>query len=375
MRIAVDARLLGTRDTGSAVYTRALLQAVARLSDPYECVLICGPGTGSGWQLDHRFTWLEAPEAALMDERWEQLDLPALIAEAGPDVYLSLTGVLPAVKTCAQVTVIHDTGVEDEPGFYATSLWHYLKRWLRAAALQADRVVTVSRFSNSGIERAYGVSSERIDVVSPAAEEIFQPVPDDGDRRRLLSRYGLEEPYVITVAASEPNKNLPAVLEAYRLAGGRTGTGCSLALAGGAGDAASALHQAIRRLGLEGDVQLLGYVPRDHLPVLYGGAACFLWASLYEGFGLPPLEAMACGTPVVSSDRAAMPEVLGEAAMLVDPTDPRAMSDALRAVLSDQPLRERLRAAGLERARCFSWETAAREMLVSLGRATATSGA
>jgi glycosyltransferase involved in cell wall biosynthesis len=303
-----------------------------------------------------------------MDERWEQLELPALIAEVRPDVYLSLTGVLPAVKTCAQVTVIHDAGVEEEPGFYPTSLWRYLTRWLRAAALQADRVVTVSQFARSGIERAYGIPAERTEVIPPAAEGMFQPVPDDDERRRLLSRYRMVEPYLITVAAAEPNKNLPAVLEAYRLAGGKRGTGHRLALAGGTGGAAPALQQTVRRLGLEDEVWLLGYVTRDHLPSLYSGATCFLWASLYEGFGLPPLEAMACGTPVISSERAAMPEVLGEAAMLVDPTDPRAMGDALGAVLSDRSLRERMREAGLERARSFSWHDSAARMLACLAR-------
>ncbi len=306
-----------------------------------------------------------------MNERWEQLDLPALAAEARAEVYLSLTGLLPAVQTCPQVTLIHDVGVEDEPGFYPTPLWEYLRKWLRAAAAQADRVVTVSQFAKVGIERAYDVDAERIDVVAPAAEHRFQPVPDGQERRLVLLHYGLDGPYVITVAAAQPNKNLTAVLEAFCSAGGTARTGHRLALVGGAGGAASAVQRAVRQLGLEEAVRFLGYVPRDHLPMLYSGASCFLWGSLYEGFGLAPLEAMACGTPVVSSNRTAMPEVLGDAALLVDPADADAMSCALTSVLSDQSLRNQLREAGIARARCFSWQRAAEQMVACLERAAA----
>jgi len=368
MRIAIDARLVSARDIGSSVYCRSLLRALAAGSDGHEYALICMPLGDGRTQLGPRFHWVESPGARLMEEEWEQLALPALLQELRPDVYLSLTGVLPAVKACPQATIIHDAGVEEEPGFYATPLFRYLSKWLRAAAGQADLVITVSRHAAAGIQRAYGVPRERMIVASPAADDIFWPIPGDDERNEVLDSYGIDGPFLIAVAAMEPSKNLSAVLDAYRLAGGRAGTGHSLVLVGGAGNAEALLLRQIGRLGLADEVVLTGHVPREHLPALHSAATCFLWASLYEGFGLPPLEAMACGTPVVSSNRASMPEVLGDAAILVDPAQPAAMAAGLKLVLGSDQVRQRLRRAGLQQAAGYSWHQTAQTILAGMER-------
>ena len=367
MRIVVDARPADVQDIGSSVYCRSLLRALSARPHGHRYDLLHGPSRGAG-SLGPGFHWVEVPGARLMDEGWEQLALPALLQEMKPDVYLSLTGVLPAVKTCPQVTIIHDAGVEDEPGFYESRLYGYLSRWLRAAAEQADLILTVSQHARARLQRAYGVALERIVVAPPAPDEIFWPQPESDERTEVLDAYSIESPYLVTVASLQPSKNVGAVLEAYRLAGGRAETGHRLVLVGAPGNAESGLRRQIDRLGLAGDVLLTGHVPRDHLPALYSAARCFLWTSLYEGFGLPPLEAMACGTPVISSNRSAMPEVLGEAALLVDPSQPDASASALRLVLSSGELHGRLRRAGLERAARFSWEQTAQQVLACLER-------
>jgi glycosyltransferase involved in cell wall biosynthesis len=367
MRIAIDARLVSARDMGSSVYCRSLLRALAARPDGDEYQLICTSSAGRGMELGAHCHWVESPGARLMDEEWEQLALPALLQELRPDAFLSLTGVLPAVKACPQATIIHDAGVEEEPGFYATPLFRYLSKWLRAAASQADLVITVSRHAAAGIQRAYGVPRERMIVASPAADDIFWPIPEE-ERNEVLDGYEVAAPYLIAVAAMEPNRNLSGVLDAYQLAGGRAGTGLPLVLVGGAGAAEPSLLRQIATLGIADDVILAGYVRREHLPALYSAATCFLWASLYEGFGLPPLEAMACGTPVVSSNRTSMPEVLGEAAILVDPLQPAAMAAALKLLLSSDQLRQRLRRAGLQRAARYSWQQTAQTVLEGLER-------
>ena len=317
---------------------------------------------------DGRFHWRELVEARLMDEAWEQLVLPGLLEDLRPDVYLGLSSVLPAVKTCPQATIIHDVGVEEEPGFYSSLLYQYLSRWLRAAVEQADLVFAVSQFTRAGVHRVYGIPLSSLQVVYPAPEELFWPRPEGEERDQVLGRYGLEGPYLLTTAALEPNKNLAAILEAYRLAGGRAALGQPLVAVGGPGGAEASLQREVERLGLGDDVVLTGYLPREHLPALYSGATCFLWASLYEGFGLPPVEAMACGAPVISSNRAAMPEVLGEAGVLVDPSQPAAMASALRLVVESQELRQRLRLAGLRQAAQFTWGETAGQILEGLAR-------
>jgi len=295
VRIAIDARLLEARDIGSAVYARAVLGALGRTPDRHEYLLICRPGARAVLGFAPQFEWVELEEARLMDERWEQLALPELLAGAEADVYFSLTSVLPAIKTSPQVTIIHDVGFEEEPGFYESSLRRYLSTWLRAAAQQADYVITVSEHSKAAISRVYGVPDDRILVAHPAPDHIFQPIQEQS-RKAVLDLYGLQEPYLLSVAVLEPNKNVKAILEGYQIAGGRAGLQRPLALVGAPGRAAPQLHRAIERLGLGEEVRILGYVPREHLPAIFSGASCFLWASLYEGFGLPPLEAMACGT-------------------------------------------------------------------------------
>ena len=359
MRIVIDARLLAARDIGSSVYCRSLLRALSRREDEHDYWLICQPGAGDSLGLDDRFRWVTLPEARLMDEPWEQLALPELLQQLSPDVYLGLSSVLPATKTCPQATIIHDAGVADEPGFYSTSLYRYLSTWLRAAAEQADLVFTVSHFSRARLQSAYGILASRVEVTCPAPDEMFWPRSEDEERDRVLRLYGLAGSYLVTVAAMEPNKNLTAILQAYRLAGARAGLGQPLVLAGSPGSAEAALSRQLDQLGLREDVVRTGYVPREHLPMLYSGATCFLWASLYEGFGLPPLEAMACGTPVISSNRAAMPEVLGEAAVMVDPAQPAAMASALTLLVENEQMRQRLRLAGLRRAAEFTWQRTA----------------
>jgi glycosyltransferase involved in cell wall biosynthesis len=201
----------------------------------------------------------------------------------------------------------------------------------------------------------------------------FAPVERPEAIAALRARYGLERPYLLHVGRLDPGKNLRTLLAALaELRDG--GAPHDLVLAGPPGWKNEGFFRLLRELDLEGRVRLLGYVPDADLPALYTAADVFVFPSLYEGFGLPPLEAMACGTPVVASSRSAMPEVLGDAAVLVDPRDARALAGAVRRVLDDGPLRSGLRQAGLRRAEAYSWEAAARATVRVYGRAAEGGG-
>jgi len=179
----------------------------------------------------------------------------------------------------------------------------------------------------------------------------------------VTARHGLDTPYILAVGTLQPRKNYPVLMQAYAALRQRTGLPHKLAIVGGRGWLTEEIDATITRLGLADQVRLLGFAPDDDLPALYTGASLLAFPSLYEGFGLPALEAMACGTPVVASTAPSLPEVCGDAALLVDPADVDGLADALERVLTDQEMAAQMVARGQQRAAQFRWEDAAKDLL------------
>ena len=231
---------------------------------------------------------------------------------------------------------------------------------LAPAALRADRIVVPSQHTRNDILKLLPVEPERVVVVAGGIDPIFTPQPPASVDERL-ARVGLRPgEYLLFVGTIEPRKNLARLLEAMELAGPGIGP---LVIAGGAGWNNTDIRSALARLVRAGRARDLGYVPDALRPALYAGARAFVYPSLYEGFGLPPLEAMACGTPVLTSNVSALPEVVGDAALFVSPDDVPALAGAVRRLWEDDALRADLRTRGLARARQFSWDQTARRTL------------
>jgi glycosyltransferase involved in cell wall biosynthesis len=227
------------------------------------------------------------------------------------------------------------------------------------AARRADAVIVPSAAARQAVARAYVVPEARIHVVWHGVSPRFGPVPPAGESP-ILHRHGLRPPYVLFVGARPPRKNLERLILAVARARDRPdGTALQLAVAGPIERGDQAARSLARRLGLEEVVRWLGWVPDDELPVLYGGALCLAYPSLAEGFGLPILEAMACGTPVLTSDRSALAEVAGDAALLVDPESPDAIAEGLRRLRRDEGARQDLITRGAVRAAGFTWQATA----------------
>jgi glycosyltransferase involved in cell wall biosynthesis len=251
------------------------------------------------------------------------------------------------------VIVVHDAAVLRVPDAYSRAYraWH---RWLGLeAARRAAAVVTVSEFSRGELLELGGLDPQRLRVIAGGVDERFSPGGGAGDAQaqRAATQLKLRAPYVLTVATDDQRKNLDALVPCAAALARR---GIELVWAG------DARPQFARTQSLSG-LRALGYVPDELLVGLYRGARAFVLPSRYEGFGLTCLEAMACGVPVVASDRGALPEVCGDAALLVDPDDPAAITRAVLAIGEDPSVAARLRAAGSDRARRFSWERAASE--------------
>jgi glycosyltransferase involved in cell wall biosynthesis len=219
---------------------------------------------------------------------------------------------------------------------------------------RAIKILTVSEFSKSRLLEHFRLPEDRVVVAGNGVDDQFQPA-SEYEQQRVRADYHLPQQFALTVGTLDPRKNLQGVLAAWRVTPGLHEL--PLAVAG----CQSAVFRSAVRETIPSTVHMLGYVPDDRLPALYSAASVFIFASLYEGFGLPPLEAMACGTPTICANTSAMPEVVGEAAVLVDPTCPAGIGDAVRHLFNNDTLRARFSQAGRERAKQFDWkETAAR---------------
>jgi glycosyltransferase involved in cell wall biosynthesis len=231
----------------------------------------------------------------------------------------------------------------------ATNL--HARQVLPRVARAAKRVITISEYSRREICELLAVPPDRVLTIHPGIDQRFVPRPVD--EHWLTERFGVRPPYVLATGTLEPRKNLRSVLDAFS----QLPNDVSLVVAGGHGWHAASIERSLERFGPR--VTRTGFLSDDDLVLLYAGAACFVFPSLSEGFGLPPLEAMACGTPVVASNRTSLPEALGDAAILVDPEDVEALSDAVRRVLSDPVLADNLRERGRRQSERFTWSAAA----------------
>lgn len=287
---------------------------------------------------------------------WEQGVQPLAIRRLGLDLLHAPAFVGPLLSSCPVVLTIHDLSFLFFPqGFRPLNRW-YLLLFTRLSVRRARRIIAVSESTRQDLIRCYGLPMAQIDVVYNGVDPSFHPWPEAKVTTFRIER-GLPEQFLLFVGTLEPRKNVVRLVEAYaRLSKPRP----PLFLVGGKGWLYREIFARIESLGLQNEVQCVGYVPAEDLPGWYNAAELFVYPSLYEGFGLPVLEAMACGTPVVASRSSSLPEVVGQAGMLVDPTDVEALRAALESVLQDPSLRETMRAKGLTQAQGFSWRETAR---------------
>jgi len=313
-------------------------------------------------------TLAQAPNVTLVPVRYspvglrQHLVLRRLAHELALDVFHSPSYTLPVLMPCPVVATLHDlipcVYPQDLPDWRARAAYRAL---VRLALLRAQRVIVDAEATRQDLLRL-GAKADRVVVIPLAADSAFRPY-EQAEIAATLGRLGVTPPYALYVGINKPHKNLLGLLRAWRMLSPGVRGEHTLVWAGPQDPRYSQEQQLVRELASEMRVQCLGPVATHDLPLLYAGATCLAFPSLYEGFGLPALEAMACGTPVVCADRSALPEVVGHAALLFDPMDPWGLWAALARTLTDAGLRAEMTARGLARARCFSWERTARATL------------
>jgi glycosyltransferase involved in cell wall biosynthesis len=365
VRIGIDARKL--HDFGIGTYIRNLLRHLSRMDRETEFVLLCRPQDREALAaLGPNFR--AVPEAAGNYTVAEQLKIPIALRREGVTLFHAPHYVLPPLVRCASVVTIHDCIHLMFPQYLPGRLAHgYAKASISLAAMRSTRVLTVSESSKRDILRFVDAPAEKIDVIYNAYDERFGVEPREEDVVRVRERYQLHDEFVLYAGNVKPHKNLERLIRAFDLVRKRGLDHLKLVLIGDDISKYAALRRAVHQYQLHKYVRFLGYLPEETLAVLYRLAGVFVFPSLYEGFGLPPLEAMASGTPVVTSNVSSLPEVAGDAAVLVDPYDPQAIADGIYRVLTDEDLRVSLTRKGLARARQFSWETSVKRVRAIYG--------
>lgn len=364
MRIAIDAHSVGTGLAGNESYATNLIEALAQID-----------------QVNKYTLYVTKPEAVdRFTDRWANFQvrrtLPhspviriplTLSAELrrNPVDILHVQFTSPPFSPCKIVSTIHDLAFEHLPETFKRRSWMQLRLTVRRTAKKAAHIITVSEYSRRDIIETYGIKAERITVTPEAAPPDFGPVDDAKELQRVRQTYGIVGDYILTVGSIQPRKNIDRLIAAYHhLRVNRpTGKLPKLVLTGKCAWLYSETLRTIENYRLEESVIVTGYVPHGDLPALYSGALCFVYPSYFEGFGLPPVEAMSCGTPVIVGNRTSLPEVVGSAGILVDPFDIDSIASAIASLIDDPSLRSSLRAKGLARSAEFSWLETARQTL------------
>ena len=357
MRIAIDARKL--HDYGIGTYVRNLVRALARQDTDDTYVLLC-PNKDREFveSLGPRFEALEEP-AGNYSVR-EQISVPVDLWRARVDLFHAPHYVVSPLTLCPFVVTIHDCIHLRFPQYLPNrAAYYYARVVMSSSARRARRVLTVSRASKQDILHFLKIPADKIEVIYNALDEGLAAAPSAGEVARVQQRFQLTSPFVLYAGNIKPHKNVDRLIHAFSLLRQRGAGDTKLLVIGDEVSKYQNLRRLVHRYQLHQHVRFLGFVPDETLAVLYRLASVFVFPSLYEGFGLPPLEAMAAGVPVITSNVSSLPEVVGDAALLINPLDAGAIAEAMARVLEDPALRADLIRRGHERVKVFSWQQAA----------------
>ncbi|WP_127531051.1 glycosyltransferase family 4 protein [Paenibacillus kobensis] len=361
MRIGVDAHVLAGKFQGSRTYLLNLYQQVLEKQSNDEYLFF------GHWDSERPYGDQVEYVNFKSSSRLKRLtyETNPLLRDHNIELYHS-TYISPLRMNCDSIVTIHDILFETHPQFFTPQEVWRNKLLVRRSAKKAKQIHTVSEFSRQALIELYDVPEHKIFVVPNGVDlSRFTSGNKEAAQRNISDKYGVQD-YILTVGRIEPRKNHIALLEAYKQLRERAGIQQKLVIVGKPDFGFKSFFERMEQLQLQDDVQIIDSVDDATLPDIYRAARLFVYPSFAEGFGIPPLEAMACGVPVVSSNRTAIPEVIGESGMLVDPTNINDLSSAMERMLSDEELRAASIIRGLEQSTRWTWESAAEKFINAL---------
>ena len=364
MHIGIDAHAIGARQGGNETYIKNLIESLAEIDGENRyTVYHANARAAEEWRgrfpnfavrlLPPPTPLVRVPVALALELRFRPVDI------------LHVQYTAPPFCPAPVVVTIHDLAFEHLPETFTRRGSFQLKLTVRRTARKAVRIATVSEYSRQDLIRTYKLPPDKIVVTHNGVEPRFSPSPGSADETQSIRRrFGIDRDYILAVGSLQPRKNLVRLIRAYAELRKQYDTFThQLVIVGRKLWLADQIFEEVARQRWEQDVILTDYVDDQDLPALYRAAALFVYPSLFEGFGLPPIEAMACGTPVITSNTSSLPEVTGDAAILIDPYNDQELSQSIIRIINDRSLRAQLREKGISQARKFTWRTAAEQTL------------
>jgi len=364
LHIAIDAHSVGAGLGGNETYATNLIEALAEIDSR------------------NRYTLYVTKNDAIerFADRWPNFEvrqtlphtplvrIPVTLSvelRRRPVDILHVQYTSPPLTPCPVINTIHDLSFEHLPETFKRRSWRQMRLTIRRSAQTAAHIITDSNFSRDDILRTYKLSPDRVTATPLAASTKFKPVEDFTEIGRVRQRYGIVGDYILTVGSIQPRKNLPRLIRAFAALcrEGNIRPLPTLVIVGKRGWLYEETLDTAENSEVKERILFTDYVPESDLPALYTGATCFVYPSYFEGFGIPPLEAMRCGTPTITGDRTCFPEIIGDGGLMVDPFDETAILEGILKIFSDSKLRTELQEKGIRRANLFDWKETARQTL------------
>jgi glycosyltransferase involved in cell wall biosynthesis len=370
MKIGIDGRAAKWyRGTGIGTYTYQLISSLNDIDKINEYMLFMPESTNCDISFNRNFQIKNITEGN-KSSFWDEVNIPNILMDRDIELYhVPQNGVgLPKDKHCPFVITLHDVIPYKMPETVGETFLRIFNEDMPNIVSKCDGIITVSEFSKEDIANAFSFPKEKIFVTHLAAEDIYRPLDKKECSDFIKSRYGIDGDYILYVGGFSPRKNIIGLIEAFSKLITKYKKDIKLVIAGKQGKSYAIYKKKTQDLGIEDSVLFPGFIEVDHLPKLYNASKLLAYPSFYEGFGLPPVEAMACGTPVITSNVTSIPEVLGDSAIFINPNDVDALCNSMYEILNNEELAESLILKGLVRSSELSWNKTARNTLLAYNK-------
>lgn len=362
MRIAIDVRALTKQPTGTGYYLKNLLDEFARAEEIHTYYL-CSSRSFSYTAPENTSRFISIIQRGFPGNLWLQLQVPQLIKKHQIDLFHSPFGVISFRVNCATINTVHDLAFQFYPNLTDLKNRILLPRLVPKSLNLATAIIVDSEATKHELIYLYKIPDRKISVIHLAAGSQYHQFPKDIARKTIMDKYHFNSPFILFVGTLEPRKNISILLKAYQQLSPELRNQYKLVLVGKKGWKHQSIFDLVAELKIQEQIIFTGYVPEEDLPVFYNAASIFVYPSLYEGFGLPVIDAMSCGLPVITSNTSSMPEIVSYAGILIAPDDLSGLTTAITSLLTDRELSNHIAEKAITRARLFSWRETALKTL------------